>query len=150
VQNRWNRHVVVMALLTGLFGLRVAGQAVQFWMPQSFLPAFESFQGSTLPYSTLLLTQLLILGLMLRTCLRIGCGISVPDRRLGRGLAWFGGLYMAGSVARIAVGLAIASAPAWFSTWIPAFFHLVLAGFVLSAAHFHLRDSRPADRRAEQ
>jgi hypothetical protein len=150
VQKRWNRHVVVMALLTGLFGLRVAGQAVQFWMPQSFLPAFGSFQGSTLPYSTLLLIQLLILGLMLRTCLRIGSGIGVPDRRLGRGLAWFGGLYMAGSVARIAVGLAIPSAPAWFSTWIPAFFHLVLAGFVLSAAHFHLHHSRPAGRRAEQ
>jgi len=150
VQNRWNRHVVVMALLTGLFGLRVAGQAVQFWMPQTFLPAFASFQGSALPYSTLLLIQLLILGLMLRTCLRIGGGISVPDRRLGRGLAWFGGLYMAGSVARIAVGLAVPSAPAWFSTWIPALFHLVLAGFVLSAAHFHLHHSRPAARMLEQ
>jgi hypothetical protein len=150
VQNRWNRDVVVMALLTGLFGLRVAGQAVQFWMPQSFLPAFASFQGSSLPYSTLLLIQLLILGLMLRTCLRIGGGISVPERRLGRGLAWFGGLYMAGSVARIAVGLAVPSAPAWFSTWIPAFFHLVLAGFVLGAAHFHLHHSRPAERMVEQ
>ena len=150
MQSRWNRHVVVMALLTGLFGLCVAGQAVQFWMPQSFLPAFESFQGSSLPYSTLLLIQLLILGLMLRTCLRIGGGISVPERRLGRGLAWFGGLYMAGSVARIAVGLAIPSAPAWFSTWIPAFFHLVLAGFVLGAAHFHLHHFRPAKRMVEQ
>jgi hypothetical protein len=139
-----------MALLTGLFGLRVAGQAVQFWMPQTFIPSFASFQGSSLPYSTLLLIQLLILGLMVRTCLRIGGGISVPDRRLGRGLAWFGGLYMAGSVARIAAGLAIPSAPAWFSTWIPAFFHLVLAGFVLAAAHFHLRHAGPAGRMAEQ
>jgi hypothetical protein len=145
-----NRHVLVMALLTGLFGLRVAGQAVQFWVPQSFLPAFDAFQGSNLSYSTLLLTQLLIFALMLRTCLRVGARISVPDRRIGRGLAWFGGLYMAGSVARIAVGIGVPSAPAWFSTWIPAFFHLVLAGFVLTAAHFHLRHPRPADRRAEQ
>jgi len=139
-----------MALLTGLFGLRVAGQAVQFWMPQSFLPTFDLFQGSTLRYSTLLLIQLLILGLMLRTCLRVGGGISVPDRRLGRGLAWFGGIYMAGSVARIAVGIAMPSAPAWFSAWIPAFFHLVLAGFVLTAAHYHLGHPLPSDRRVEQ
>lgn len=144
------RHVLVMALLTGLFGLRIAGQAVQFWAPQSFLPAFDAFQGSSLSYSTLLLTQLLILALMLRTCLRIGTGISVPDHRLGRGLAWFGGIYMVGSVARIVVGIAAPSAPAWFSTWIPAFFHLVLAGFVLTAALYHLRHSRLPDRRVEQ
>jgi hypothetical protein len=66
------RHVIVMALLTAVFSLHVAGQAVQFWAPLSFLPAFESFQRSTLPYSTLLLMQLLILALMLRTCLCVG------------------------------------------------------------------------------
>jgi len=140
-----------MAWLTGLFALRVAGQAVQFWMPQEFLPAFAAFQGSNLSYPTLLLAQLLILALMLRTCLRIGSGKSVPNRRVGRGLAWFGGIYMAGSVARIAVGIALPSAPAWFSTWIPALFHLVLAGFVLTAAHYHLRHSGTcAGRSAEQ
>ena len=150
MQTNSSRHVLVMALLTGLFGLRVAGQAVQFWMPQSFLPTFDLFQGSNLRYSTLLLIQLLILGLMLRTCLRVGGGISVADRRLGRGLAWFGGIYMAGSVARIAVGIVMPSAPAWFSAWIPAFFHLVLAGFVLTAAHYHLGHPLPSDRRVEQ
>jgi hypothetical protein len=55
-----SRLVLLMALLTGLFGLPIAGQAVQFWAPQSFLPAFDAFQGSSLSYSTLLLTQLLM------------------------------------------------------------------------------------------
>ena len=132
-----NRYVLAMALLTGLFSLRVAAQAMQFWKPQSFLPDFDEFQGSTLGYSTLLLIQLIVLALMLRTCRRVGGGISVPRPRLGHGLAWFGGIYMAGSVARVAVGLAVPAAPAWFSTWIPAFFHLVLAAFVLTAAHYH-------------
>jgi hypothetical protein len=132
-----NRYVLLMGLLTGLFSLRVAAQAVQFWKPQSFLPAFDEFQGSTLGYSTLLLIQLVVLALMLRTCRRIAGRISAPRPGFGRGLAWFGGLYMAGSVARIAVGLAVPSAPAWFSTWIPAFFHLVLAAFILTAAHYH-------------
>lgn len=150
MHSQLSSHVLVMALLTGLFGLRVAGQAVQLWMPQSFLPAFDAFQGSKLSYSTLLLTQLLILALMLRTCLRIGIGISIPDRRLGRVLAWFGGVYMVGSIARIAIGIAVPFAPAWFSTWIPAFFHLVIAGFVLTAAHYHLRHFRPADRVTEK
>ncbi len=145
MQMNSKQHVLVMALLTGLFGLRVAGQALQFWFPQNFLPAFDSFQGSNLHYSTLLLIQLMVLGLMLRTCWRVGRGMTVPDRRLGRGLAWFGGIYMAGSVARIAVGIVVPSAPAWFSTWIPGLFHLVLAGFVLTAAHFHLRHSRPVE-----
>ncbi len=93
--------------------------------------------------------QLLILALMLRTCLRVSAGISVPDRRFGHGLAWFGGIYMAGSVVRIAVGIAVPSAPAWFSAWIPAFFHLVLAGFVLSAARYHMRHPRPAGQGIE-
>jgi hypothetical protein len=143
---RVKRHVLVMALLTGLFALRVAGQAVQFWMPRSFLPAFDAFQGSNLGYSTLLLIQLLILSLMLRTCLRVGTGISVPNRRFGHGLAWFGGIYMAGSLARIVIGTLVPSAAAWFSAWIPAIFHLVLAGFVLTIAHFHLRYSQRADQ----
>ena len=148
MQMKWRGHVLQMALLAGLFSLRIAGQAQQFWMPQSFLPSFDSFQGSNLRYSTLLLIQFLILGLMLRTCWRVGRGITVPDHRLGSGLAWTGGIYMAGSVIRILVGLLVPSAPAWFSTWIPAFFHLVLAGFVLTAAHFHLRHSRPLRGRA--
>lgn len=138
----WKAHFLVMAVLTGLFSLRVAGQAVQFLMPLPFLPDFDSFQGGSLRYSTLLVIQLLILGLMVRTCWRVARGITVPDRRLGRGLAWFGGIYMAGSLARLVVGIAVPSAPAWFSAWIPAFFHLVLAGFALTAAHFHLRLSR--------
>ena len=130
-----------MGLLTLLFSLRVAAQALQFWKPQSFLPAFGDFQGSSLGYSTLLTIQLVILALMLSTCLRVAGASSVPRAGLGRGLAWFGGIYMAGSVTRIAVGLGVPSAPAWFSAWIPAFFHLVLAAFVLTAAHYHLRDA---------
>jgi hypothetical protein len=132
-------HFAIFAGLTGLFALRVAGQAIQRWAPQFWLPGFDDFQGSGLAYSTLLTIQLLILGLMLRTTWRVGRGITQPSARLGHGLAWFGGIYMAGSVVRILVGLAVANAHPWFSTWIPALFHLVIAGFVIAAADFHLR-----------
>ena len=54
-------------------------------------------------------------------------------------LLWIGGLYLAGSLLRIAVGLAVPAAHPWFSTWIPAAFHVVLAGYVLALARVHLR-----------
>jgi hypothetical protein len=53
---------------------------------------------------------------------------------------------MAGSLLRIAIGLAWPAAPHWFTAWIPAFFHLVLAAFVIILAlHAHrcVPDSAP-------
>jgi uncharacterized protein len=124
--------------LTALFALRVAGQALQRWMPLSFLPPVDAFQGSNLPYSTLLTIQLLILGLLARTSWRVWSGRSIPLPRLGRGLAWFGAIYLGGSILRIAVGLWVPNTHSWFSAWIPAFFHLVLASWVLVLAAHHL------------
>jgi hypothetical protein len=113
-------------LLTLLFSLRVAGQAIQLWAPQPWLPPFDAFQGSNLPYPFLLASQIVILGVM------VYCNVRRP--RGGRAIRWFGIIYMAGSLARIAIGVAVPSAPAWFSTWIPAAFHVVLAGYVLTLA----------------
>jgi hypothetical protein len=125
--------------LSALFAGRVLGQAVQRWLPLPFLPPFEAFQGSRVPYGLLLSVQLVILGLMLRVAWRIQTDRLAPSRRAGRWLARLGGIYMAVAVGRIAVGLAAPEAPAWFSTWIPGVFHVVLAGFVLAVARYHLR-----------
>ena len=129
---------LILSGLTVLFALRVAGQAIQRWMPQAFLPSVDAFQGSNLPYSTLLSIQLLFLGLLVRTSWRVWSGRSLPLPRLGRWLAWFGAVYLAGSISRFAVGLMVPDAPSWFSAWIPAFFHLVLASWVLVLAAHHL------------
>jgi len=114
-------------VLTFLFALRVVGQAIQRWTPRSFLPPFDAFQGSNLPYFVLLGSQIVTLGAMVFFNLRRPLS---PMAR--RALFWFGCFYMAGSLARIVVGLAVPGAPAWFSTWIPAAFHVVLAGYVLT------------------
>ena len=135
-------------LLSALFAARVLGQVVQHWMPQPFLPAFEAFQGSRLPYWLLLSFQLVILGVMVRVAWRVQTDRLAPSRRAGLWLAWPGAAYMVFAVARIAIGLAVPDAPAWFKTWIPAFFHLVLAGFVLVVSRYHLR--RPAPTRGEE
>ena len=123
------RGPLLLWILTFFFLLRVAGQAIQHWAPRSYLPPFDAFQGSDLPYSVLLASQIVILGGM------VVCNLRPPRAR--RALVWFGSFYLAGSLARIAVGLAVPGAPAWFSTWIPAAFHVVLAAYVLALARFH-------------
>ena len=130
------------ALLWGLlfaFVLRVLGQATQHWIPQTFLPPFSAFQGSRLPYGLLLTLQLAIVSAMAVVCERVRRGELVPSRRARNILASLGGIYMACALARIAVGLELPEAPAWFTAWIPAGFHVVLAGFVLTLAAYHHR-----------
>jgi ornithine lipid hydroxylase len=135
------RYSVCLYLLTALFALRVAAQAIQQWVPLIFLPEFGRFQGSNLPYGVLLTTQLLILAAMTWAAQRVGSGRMQPHAGAGRLLLWLGGIYFAGSMLRILVGLTMVDAPAWFTHWIPAAFHLVLAGFVLTMAAFHLQTS---------
>jgi hypothetical protein len=138
------RHVALLWLLTAFFATRVAGQAIQLWLPQPFLPAFDAFQGSDLPYSILLSTQLLILAAMARTAWKAQAGDLRPAPRAVAVISWLGAIYMVGSLARIAVGLAVPDSPSWFRAWVPAGFHVVLAGFVLTLAlHFRARAGRP-------
>jgi drug/metabolite transporter superfamily protein YnfA len=126
-------------LLSFAFAARVVGQAMQHWTPQPFLPPFAAFQGSNLPYWLLLSVQLVMLAVMAMVSWRVQTGRLAPSPRAGRALAWLGGVYMAGSLTRIAVGLAVPAAPDWFRTWIPAILHVVLAGFVLTLAVHHRR-----------
>ena len=133
------RYSLFLHLLTFLFGLRIAAQALQEWAPLAWLPEAGRFQGSNLPYGVLLAFQLLILAAMFWAAHRVARGEMRHQAAVGRVLLWLGGLYLAGSVLRIVVGVTVAGAPAWFTHWIPAVFHLVLAGFVLSMAAFHLQ-----------
>ncbi len=145
-KNRWlARPQSVAALLwalTALFTLRVLGQAVQLWWPQPFLPRFDSFQGSGLSYQLLLTAQIVILGLMARTALRVRAGTLRPSPTQQKTLAWSSFLYMGGSMLRIMIGIFVPAAPAWFTTWISALFHLVLAAFVMALA-LHVRYRMP-------
>lgn len=124
-------------LLTALFVCRVLGQAVQRWWPQSWLPPFEDFQGSGLPYGILLPSQLAIVALMAWYAWRMRTGAMIPARRAGRLLAWSGGLYLAGALLRLAVGWLASGAAPWFTARIPALFHIVLASYVLTVAVYH-------------
>lgn len=129
-------------LLGVMFAARVLGQALQRWLPQPFLPPADAFQGSGTPYAILLAVQLAILATMFLVAFRLQTGELVANRRLGRALASAGSLYMTFSVLRIVVGMALPDASPWFRAWIPAFFHVVLAAFVLTVSLYHLRGGK--------
>ncbi len=134
-----SRFASLLYLLASIFFLRVAGQAIQYWIPIELLPPFGAFQGSSLHYAVLLSVQVLLLVLMFRAAWRLGSGKLLPSRRTGRWMTVFGAIYIVGAVTRIAIGLAVVGAHPWFSSWIPAVLHVVLAMFVLVLASFHLR-----------
>lgn len=131
-----HRYAALLWIFTVLFAGRVLGQMTQCWWPRPWLPDFQSFQGSSLPYSVLLAMQLLILAVMARYAWRVQCCRFALSLHAVRWLMWFGRLYLASSLLRIGIGLTVVSAPPWFSTWIPAVFHLVLAGYVLTLVFY--------------
>lgn len=144
---RSRRYVLVLALLTSLFALRVLGQAIQRWSAQAFLPEFDKFQGSNVPYWVLLMMQLVILALMARATVQVALDRPARNPRTSTIIGWVGGIYMLGSLGRLAVGVTLADAPAWFTAWIPAAFHVVLAGFMLTLADYYARGPAARDRK---
>jgi hypothetical protein len=137
--NKRATYAALLWLLTMAFAMRVFGQALQRWAPQPLLPPFDAFQGSNLRYWLLLSVQLGILVVMAIVCRRVQTGSLAPSARAGTVLMWTGWIYVTVSVARIVVGVSWPAAPAWFSTWIPAVFHVVLAAYVLTLAYYHRR-----------
>jgi len=117
-----------MWLATALFSLRVVGQAVQRWFPLPSLPPFSAWQGSATPYPLLFAIQIAIVAVMAHVSHRAWTG-STWSRRAMQWAKWAGAVYMIAAVARIAIGLFVDDAPAWFRAWISGVFHVVLAGF---------------------
>ena len=74
---------------------------------------------------------------------RLQDGSLDPDPRRGAILGWLGGAYMALALGRIAIGLAIAGAAPWFKAWLPAFFHVAFAGYVLALSAYDRREPAP-------
>ena len=132
-------YVPPLLILLTLFTFRVLAQLLQKLYPVDFLPAFSAWQSGTLPYSLLLCSQvaiILVSGFTIRGFIR---RTTIPRRSLGKWLLGSGAIYFGAMVLRISLGLTIAREHPWLGAKIPAFFHLVLASFVLLVGHFHLR-----------
>ena len=123
-------------LLTALFTLRVGGQALQRWLPQTWLPPFADWQGSAIGYPVLLAMQLLIIAAMALASHRAWKGTMRPTRAGVLAAYWTGGIYMAASIARPTIGILVPDSHPWFHAAISSAFHLVLASFVLALARY--------------
>jgi hypothetical protein len=136
-------HVALLWCLTALFACRVVAQLVQFATPVAALPGFEAWQGGSLSYPVLLASQLAILMIMVRVSSRVSRGV----RRVRRVSVWLlaiGSIYFVTMAARLVLGLTVLGHLPWFAKPLPALFHLVLAGFVLTLGHYHLLGHRNA------
>ena len=124
-------------LLTGLFAFRVAAQPAALAFDR-LLPPFNSWDGGVLPYPVLLVTQLVILGWLARTAWRVNTGKVTPRPSIGRAALAFGGLYFSVMFLRLLLGATVLSDVRWFASPLPAFFHLVLATYLLVYGYCHV------------
>ena len=130
------RYLPWMLALAALFVLRVLAQAVQWAGPVPFLPPFDTWQGSGLPYPALLASQVLIVALLARALAVVRSRSITPATWKHRACFVLGGAYFAAMAFRLAAGLTFLSDVGWFAESLPALFHLVLATFVLLFGHY--------------
>ena len=130
------RYVPWMLLLAGLFGLRVAAQLAQAVYEVPFLPPFDDWQGSVIPYPALLPTQAGILVAMAVVIARVRTDTIAPRPWKRQACFAIGGPYLAVMAFRLVAGLTFLSDYAWFAQTLPAFFHMVLAAFVLTLGRY--------------
>jgi hypothetical protein len=124
-------------LLTGLFAFRVVAQPAALAFDR-LLPSFNSWDGGVVPYPVLLVTQLMILGWLARTAWRFGTGRVTPRPSIGRAALAFGGVYFAVMFLRLLLGATVLSDVRWFASPLPAFFHSVLATYLLVYGYCHV------------
>ena len=132
-------HCVLLVLLIAAFLFRVCAQAIQAWWPVAWLPPFESWHSATLPYSSLLASQLAILAVQLWVLVAMLRGRHRPRKWLGFTLLVLGAAYFSFMLFRLVGGLTFLRHLPWFNVVLPTEFHLVLAAFLLVLADFHLR-----------
>ena len=125
--------------LFGLFLFRVLAQLAQAQNTLPFLPPFESWHSALIPYPLLLVIQVIILGFLAKVTVTFSKGQVIPSRTAGR--IWFGlgAIYFGAMMLRVTLGFTLCSGQAWFSNYLPTFFHLVLASFLLIVGTYHIR-----------
>ena len=135
-------YAYVLSLLLALFVFRVTAQLLVLRFDIGFLPSFDAWHSALLPYPLLVGLQLTIIALCIFLCIRLYRGNITPQRKLGKTLLIFGSLYFSIMLLRLTLGLTVLASHAWFSHYLPAFFHFVLASFVLVLGHFHFTQTR--------
>lgn len=134
-------YVIVLTALAILFAVRVIAQPLSLVVSSSLIPPFASWYSGAVPYPLLLATQVVILVALAAGIRAISRGVILWSRRSARILGVFGAIYFGSMALRLVLGATILQAHPWFGRTIPAFFHLVLASYVLVYADFHVRSA---------
>lgn len=125
------RYFPWLLVLFGLFVLRALAQLVQSVYPVPFLPPFGAWHGAVMPYPLLVIIQVVIIVALTIILWRVRSDAIVPSRWKYRVCFILGGIYFSFIAFRLFAGLTFLSDHPWFSQSLPAFFHVVLASFIL-------------------
>ncbi len=128
-----------VSILSVVFLFRVAGPVIQRWFPVKFLPSFETWQGSGLPYSVLLACQVANLALLTSAIRGIVRQRRVLSATASRYVVVIGFAYFAGMALRLILGITLFDDSRWFTAWISTALHLDLAAIVILRGSDQLR-----------
>ena len=130
-------HAVVATVLLAVFIFRVFAQLLQLSAPTPALPPFAAWESGAVPYPALAAAQgaiILVSGALIVAIFRRRL---LPNRTIGIILLVAGGLYLAGSLFRLVAGYTFLADVSFFNDHLPAYFHIVLAGLVLTFGDFY-------------
>ena len=132
-------YVVILSILLALFCFRVLAQLLQRYLELPFLPPFDAWQSGAVPYSALLVSQILIIVFYAWILRRIATNRIQPSRRQGWTFFIIGLIYFSVMVARLFIGVTGISEHHWFHSYLPTLFHFVLSGYLIVMGYFHLQ-----------
>lgn len=125
------RYFPWLLVLLGLFVFRTLAQLVQSVYPVPFLPPFGAWHGAVMPYPLLVIIQVVIIVALTIILWRVRSDAIVPSQWKYRVCFILGGIYFSFMAFRLFAGLTFLSDHPWYSRSLPAFFHVVLASFIL-------------------
>jgi len=127
------KYYIWLSLLLALFIFRVVSQFIQSdsQLELSYLPKFDEWQGSTLSYPILLVAQIFVIICLIVVIARVRKDNFKPAVWKYRSCLILGSIYFLVMTFRLMGGQTILSEYQWFAKPIPAFFHIILASFIL-------------------
>jgi uncharacterized protein len=136
-----------LALFLILFCFRVLAQFLQSIIHIPLLPPFDAWHSSTIPYAWLLGSQIIIIVVSLAVITQVWRDSYACSSRRGKFIIWSGSIYFTLMCLRFVLSITVLGSHPWFGATLPAFFHMVLAGFLVSLGIYELtnaKDLKPA------
>jgi uncharacterized protein len=121
-----------LALFLILFCFRVLVQFLQSIVHIPLLPPFNAWHSSTIPYAWLLGSQSMIIVVSLAVITQVRRGSYACRSWRGKFLIWSGSIYFTLMYLRFVLSITVMGTHPWFGATLPAFFHMVLAGFLIT------------------